>query len=228
MAKLTQVRVKQFLETWRSEGLTSVLRKVVFFNKEVIPAVKDLSVLPEMKVPAKIADVTFIEISEDPGEDGPWRFPSKSRYLRVPKNLKKGYRGFAVARGRDILGDIWYCPGDASSSGFKHPDLEWFAWFGVRLGDKDVYMFEMYVKPQERGGGLVNFLHWSALKAIRAKGFDRVYGYCTVDNIPALWVHRTLGYKELGRLRLHRFFSFTRRSLKGNGRKVLYRFFDLS
>jgi len=75
---------------------------------------------------------------------------------------------------------------------------------------------------------LVNLLHGSALKALKDKGYERVYGYCTADNLPALWVHRIMGYKELGRLKMHRVGSFTRRSLKGDRRRVMYRFFDLS
>ena len=227
MAKLTRVRLNQFWEMWRSEGFSSVIKKAVFFNKVVIPAVKDLSALPPLKSPAA-SDVEFVEIREDTFQPDRWTFPSKSRLMRVSKNFRKGYRGFGVVKGGEVVGDIWYCTQGAPGSPWRHPDLEWFAWFGVELGEKELYMFEMYVKPEERGGGLVNYLHGSALKALREKGFEKVYGYCTADNIPALWVHRTLGYKELGRLHMHRLFSLTRRSLKGKPRRVMYRLFDLS
>jgi GNAT superfamily N-acetyltransferase len=228
MAKLARVRINQFWEMWKAEGFSSVIKKAVFFNKDVIPAVKDLSVLPPLKSPAAASDIQFVEIREDTFHPDRWKYPSKSRLMRVSKNFKKGYRGFGVVKGGEVVGDIWYCTRGGPGQAVRHPDLEWFAWFGVELGEKDLYMFEMYVKPQERGGGLVNFLHGSALRALREKGFERVYGYCTADNIPALWVHRTLGYKELGRLKMHRLFSLTRRSLKGKPRRVMYRLFDLS
>jgi hypothetical protein len=228
MLKLILVRFNQFFETWKSEGFSSVWRKAFFINKVVLPAVKDLSSLPPLKVSAKTGDVRFVEIQDERFSGESVRFPSRSRELRVPKNLKKGYRGFAIIKGEDVIGDMWYCTGEGPNPTAKHPDLEWFEWFGVTLGDKDVYMFEMYVKPQERGGWMVNILHWNALKALREKGFEKVYGYCTADNVPALWVHRTLGYKEVGRFKMHRLMFLTRRSLKGSPRRVMYRFFDLT
>ena len=228
MLKLVRVRLNQFFETWKSEGFSSVRKKAFFFNKTVIPAVKDLSRLAAVKVSDKTSDVAFVEILDEHFAEKDFKFPTKSRAMRVGKNLKKGYRGFAVVRGDEVLGDMWYCTGGGPDAMRRHPDLEWFAWFGVTLGDKDVCMFEMYVKPQERGGGLVNLLHGNALKALKDKGFERVYGYCTIDNLPALWVHRIMGYKELGRLKMHRLGSVTRRSLKGDRRRVLYRFLDLS
>ena len=228
MAKLVTVRLNQFIETLRADGLGPVFGKMAFFNKVVLPSVKELEVLPSLKLQARHEDVKFIEITNGSFDSSQYDFPSKSRSLRVSKNFVRGYQGFAIARGRTILGDIWFCPGPSSREEQKHPDLDWFAWFGVELGDRDAYMFEMYVKPQERGGGIVSYLHWNALRALREKGFRRVYGYCAADNIPALWVHRTLGYRELGRLRMHRLLTLTFRYTRGKDRRILFRLLDLS
>jgi GNAT superfamily N-acetyltransferase len=216
------------METWKSEGPSSVLKKVFFLNKEIIPAEKDLALLPSLKQSPKMADITFVEISPDTFNGLRSTYASKNRHLRVSKNFNKGYRGFAIIKGEEIVGDIWYCTTEGTARKFRHPDLEWLEWVGIQIGEKDVYLFEMYVKTGERGGGLVNFMLWNALNALKEKGYKRAYGYCTADNIPALWVHRTLGYKELERIKMHRVLSATRRSIKGENPRKLYRIFDLS
>lgn len=228
MANIVRVRLRQFIESVRAEGITPVFGKMFFVGKVILPSVKELDVLPPLKLQVKHERVKFIEITSGSFDSSSYNFPSKSRMLRVSKNFSKGYQGFAIVRENDILGDIWYCPGPSSRPAQKHPDLDWFAWFGVELGDHDVYMFEMYVKPQERGGGIVSYLHWNALNALKGRGFHRVYGYCAADNIPALWVHRTLGYKELGRLRMHRLLTVTFRYTKEKSRGILLRILDLS
>ena len=226
--KLVRVRFNQFVEILKSEGPSSVLKKVFFLNKEIIPAEKDLALLPALKQSPKTEAITFVEISPGAFDGLRSMYASKNRQVRVSKNFKKGYRGFAVIKGEEIVGDIWYCIKAETGSTFRHPDLKWLEWVGIQLGERDVYLFEMYVKSQERGGGLVNFMLWNALNGLKNKGFKRAYGYCTADNIPALWVHRILGYKELKRIKMHRVLSVTRRSIKGQNPRVLYRIFDLS
>lgn len=228
MMKLVRVRVNQFLETWKTEGLSSVMKKAFFLHKEIIPAEKDLSLLPALKFSPKTSEIRFVEISPDYLMNKKFRYALKNRHLRVSKNFKKGYRGFAIIRGDEIVGDIWYCTREGSDRIYAHPDLEWLEWVDIRLGPKDAYLFEMYVKTQERGGGIVNFMLWNALNSLKEKGFSRAYGYCTADNIPALWVHRILGYKELERIKMHRILSATRRSIKGDNPRALFRIFDLS
>lgn len=228
MMKIVRVRVNQFLETWKSEGPSSVMKKTCFMNKDIVPAEKNLSLLPVLKFSPKTSELRFVDLDLDFFRETELKFALKHRHLRVSKNFKNGYRGFAVIKGGEIVGDIWYCTSEGAGPRFRHPDLEWLEWVGIKLGKSDVYLFEMFVKTQERGGGLVNFMLWSALNALRNRGFKRAYGYFAADNIPALWVHRTLGYKELERIKISRVFTVTRRSIKGANPRTLYRIIDLS
>jgi L-amino acid N-acyltransferase YncA len=86
----------------------------------------------------------------------------------------------------------------------------------------------MYVRPEERGGGAVNYMLWKALNSLREEGFKRAYGYCAADNLPALWVHRIIGYKELDTIVMSRVLTATYRTKKGKNGTHLFRLFDLS
>jgi ribosomal protein S18 acetylase RimI-like enzyme len=117
------------------------------------------------------------------------------------KYLDNGYHGFSILKGKEIIGDIWYLNLNKSGTGVKHPDLKLL---DIKLKEKESYMFDMYIKPEERGNGTVNFLLGNALNALKEKGVMKVYGYYTAGNVPALWIHRTLGYKELKKLKVQR------------------------
>jgi hypothetical protein len=47
---------------------------------------------------------------------------------------------------------------------------------------------------------------------LRKKGFKKAYGYFYLKNIPALWMHRTLRWRELKHVRVTRFFIFRKAS----------------
>jgi ribosomal protein S18 acetylase RimI-like enzyme len=99
---------------------------------------------------------------------------------------------------------LWYVARNNLEEECNHPDLKWL---GVRLSPKEAYLFDMYIDPHKRGGGLVNLLFSRSLETLKRRGFDKVYGYYEVDNFPALWMHRTMGYEEIKRLKLKKLFS---------------------
>ncbi len=200
------IRFNQVLETWKAKGILFLLCKAAFMHREIIPVEKDLDSLKPLTSSNEKLNVECIEIPKNRAENTWLTYPLKSRYLKMLRNLDKGYKGFAIVKGNEVIGDIWYVCLSKSKTVIKHPD---FKLLDIHLNEKDVYMFDMYLKPEERGGGMVNFLLRSALNALKNKGFLKVYGYYTADNIPALWVHRTLGYQELTRLKWQRILFIT-------------------
>ncbi len=193
----------QVLEFWKKDGFSSVLNRAFSINKGVVVVENNLNSLasPTFTFVSKKVNAKFIEVLKKQSENAHPFYSLKSRYLKMLNNLDKGYKGFAIVKGDEVIGDIWYASQDQSKTVMRHSDLKLL---NINLSKKDSYMFDMYVKPEERGFGTANFLLWNALNALKQKGFERAYGYYMADNIPALWVHRTLGYKELNKFKVHR------------------------
>ena len=211
MIKRLRIHFNQVLETWKREGFFSVLHTAFFINKEIVPVEKHLNSLKSTNFPSGKKNFKFIEILKDKAGNAHLIYPLKSRYLKMAHNLDMGYRGFAIIKGDEVIGDIWYLSPNSSKEVIKQPDLKLL---NITLNEKEAYMFDMFVMPAERGCGLVNFLLGNALIALKTKGFIKVYGFYMADNIPALWVHRTLGYKELKKFKVQRILFLNFKSFK--------------
>ena len=131
-------------------------------------------------------------------------YPDKKRLKTGMIYLGKGYHGVALVRGREVCGDIWYAGNCDHNNGLVHPDLKWLR---MECADNDVYAFDMYLYPGKRGSNLATLLQNGVLHEIRKNGYTRALGCYWADNIPALWVHRTLKWTELRRLKVTRFFQ---------------------
>lgn len=208
-----RIRFNQVLETWKTAGFRSVVSKTFLLNKEIVIAEKDLASLKGFTISAGKGDVEFIEINGNPGEER-FFYGLKSRRLKRVRNLDRRYRGFGLIRDNEVIGDVWYFDRTGSSGGKNHPDVKRL---GIPLADNEVYLFDMYVKPEERGGGLVNFMMWNALRALKERGFVKAYGYYVTGNVPALWVHRTLGYREVSKLKWRKSYFLRSWGWPGNG-----------
>lgn len=113
---------------------------------------------------------------------------------------------FAIVKGNELIGDVGYMTDTMS----EHSSLKDLKRFGIELGGKDAYMFDMFVCPDQRGNNITNLLVSHALNALKEKGKERVYGYYDSDNVPALWFHRMHGYKEFDKVKIQQFLAFKR------------------
>jgi len=196
------MRFLQIYESVKHTGLSSLLRQIVYFNRVAIVVEKDLLELEAMKENPAQAPVEIIELRKDLLNNHDLLYPLKNRYFKAVHYLKKGYGGYAIAKGKTIVGDIWFFAPDSSNTALRHPDCQWL---GLQCENDQAYTFDMFLNPEERGNNLASFLQTSALRSLHKKGFTRAYGYYWGDNIPALWVHRLVKWKEMKRLKVHRF-----------------------
>ena len=138
MITLVRVRLISSSKRGRQRIGCSAEEGLFFFNKKIVPFERDLSALQTLKSSSKTQEFKFAEITAEYFGGRHYRYDSKNRRLRVTKNFKKGYQGFAIVKADEIVGDIWYCTREGSGCAFRHPDLEWLEWVGVRLGEDDV------------------------------------------------------------------------------------------
>jgi len=206
MIKQFGIRCSQVTETLRSGGLIPLFKKTVCWNREIILVEKNLFKFNLKPKSNSDANLKFIKITKKSADKfKKLACPLRSRRLKLRNNLINGYHAFAVTKNSEVLGDLWYVARNNLEEECNHPDLKWL---GVRLAPKEAYLFDMYIDPKKRGGGLVNFLFSQSLEALKKQGFAKVYGFYEADNFPALWMHRTMGYEEIERRKLKKLFSF--------------------
>lgn len=132
---------------------------------------------------------------------------------RFAGDLDSGYGGFVARKGDEPVGFYWWA--DAGMP--RHRELSAVA-LGIELGPGDVYGTDFYVAEAHRAGGTANdFLH-QIETALRARGFERLWGTVEVGNRSARWTYAARGYREqwavLGRRVLRRW-SYRTERLEG-------------
>lgn len=199
-------RTKDFLKILKLDIVYYYVKEHFYINRIAVVVGKDLSSLAPQGNPLDQAGIKLVAITPDLlAQEGKTQqtliFPKEERRLKALNYLRKGYRGFALVNGSEVSGYIWYVNAHHDRKASLHPDMKML---GIRCGDNDVYTFDMYLHPDRRGNNLANFIQNGALHEIKKQGFSRALGYYWADNIQALWVHRTLRWKELERIKVTR------------------------
>jgi GNAT superfamily N-acetyltransferase len=193
----------QFIENVKSSGFRSALRKTVFIDAEMVPVVKDLENSPPPAGPQQGKPFKFVELTKETLPRFNYAYRFKSRFLKVRRNISQGYRAIAVVSGNFVIGDIWYVTWETTKHPRLHEDVDLLF---LQPGEKDVYMFDLFVDPCERGKNTGAALMTDALCRLSERGYKKAYGYFDAKNFPALWVHRVLKFNELDRVLFSRYF----------------------
>lgn len=119
--------------------------------------------------------------------------------VKARRYFRNGFRGVAAQRDDHVVGSVWSVTRSDSRLRWVHDDLRRLR---IRLADDEAYMFDMYIEPEHRGVALSTALFRAAFRSLRARGVAKVKGYYVVDNLPALWMHRVMAYREVGRVRV--------------------------
>ena len=199
--------LKPILRSVKLSTLYYYLRANFYINRVAVTVEQDLASLPPLKDSLEHAGVNLVAITpgsltQNPKPQHSLIYLDKKRQEKAREYLKKGYRGVAVVHDDEVCGDVWYVSARNHKNGVIHPDLQWLK---MECGNEDVYAFDMNLHPSKRGKNLANMLQNGALHEIKENGYNRALGYYWADNIAALWVHRTLKWKELRRLKITRF-----------------------
>jgi GNAT superfamily N-acetyltransferase len=214
MFESIKVIVHQVTEALAEGGVRNVFRSRVFWNRLATPVAMDLlaSNFPLMGNLRGI-DFQFTEITMEDLRAGKWLFAVPSRGLKAFRNLKKGFRSFAVTKDSIVVGDVWCIAPRKDRKRISHIDLKML---GIICGEMDAYAFDMFIATAYRGKNLAVPLQRSLQSTLKMEGCQRVYGYYWNDNLPALWMHRMLKFKELPKRSVSRFFFLYRSKAIGS------------
>jgi GNAT superfamily N-acetyltransferase len=176
---------------------------MVFIDAETVPVVKDLENARSVNDLLKGANIELVELTKETLPRFKYAYRFKSRLLKVKRNISKGYKAFAVVSGKFVIGDIWYVTWETTQHPHLHEDVDLLF---LNPGKNDVYMFDMFVDPQQRGKNIATALMGSALYNLKQCGYHNAFGFFEMKNIPALWTHRVLKFKELEHVFFSRYF----------------------
>lgn len=198
-------RYHQFREYWRNKGLYAAVARALYKEEEVVPVEKKLETLE--KVQPKILEDGWhiLDFPEHDSTHNKFEHFIPSRRESAKYYLQRGYKGVGIVNEGMLLGDVWYVSGKVGSNKNQHPHVKKF---GFNLGQDEVYMFDMFVAADQRKGGMATYFLSSVLQHLHNLGFKKVYGYFSLNNKPALWVHRILGYNELPHVYIKRIIFF--------------------
>lgn len=121
---------------------------------------------------------------------------------RVHQRFLEGVQGFVAYDDGHPIGYMFYIPGSNTPARVVHRDL---VWLPIRPTLREVYAFDYFVREPSRGRGA------AFVRAVQDEhfhmGYTAAYGYVYAANRPALWLYRTTGWKEAGRVTEHRVLS---------------------
>jgi GNAT superfamily N-acetyltransferase len=193
-------------EAMASGELLALFKRQISWNRLLTPVEMDLSVSLSDEKGLGNSELRFVELYIDDIRTEKWIFSVRSRGVKAVYKLKRGMRGFALVRDAVVIGDVW-CVFARDGKPASHPDLKTL---GLTCGDREVYAFDMLIDQSYRGKNLAVPLQRALQRALKEEGYLKVYGAFYDDNLPALWMHRMLKYKELPKRQVSRFFSFNR------------------
>jgi ribosomal protein S18 acetylase RimI-like enzyme len=192
------IRWNQFMEEVREHSIVSAFHKTMskYFQckRIVVPVYKDLVAISQTNKAIDSELYKFYIINDTNVESIAPYYKITSRRLKWEANIRPGNYVYAVLMDGVVIGDIWCATLQAAESDKSHPDLEWL---GIKCGNNQAYMYDMYVAPDSRGKDVVYYLLGNALNHLKDNGYEKVYGYYEKDNLPALWTHRIMGYTEI-------------------------------
>jgi len=183
--------------------LIKLFRQQVFFNRIATPAAIDLTQILPNDNTFEDTGYKFIEFTLNDLIAKKWSFAFHSRSIKAVSNIQKGLRGFAIVKDSSVIGDMWCVVPQKEVSRVVHPDLEML---GIVNEPSEVYAFDMLIDPQHRGKNLAVPLQRNLHITMKSEGYKNLYGYYWNDNIPAMWMHRMLKFKELPKRRVSRIF----------------------
>ncbi len=190
-------------EDIKDHGIMKTLQKSILCTEILIPVYIELGNLKKGKYDLQRYGCSAMHVT-DINQIKSFLFMRKSRKIKFSINLRKGLFSYVLIKDDKIIGDIWYIA-DSGRITQSFSDLKML---NLSLKDKEVYAFDLFISREERGKDLATVFMFNFLLKLKEEGYTKCYGFYRSDNIPAMWIHRLIGYKELSPVIIHRIFHY--------------------
>lgn len=132
------------------------------------------------------------------------------RYRSRAKNyLANNFRVTMAMLGEKPIGFVWWTDSQVDTPECVHPHVERF---GIELGEKDVYGFDLQILPEYHGDNVAgDFFHLYKMQLL-SMGYQIVWGCAEKDNLPAMWLHRMQRHEAVRTITSQKIFGHILRS----------------
>jgi hypothetical protein len=124
------------------------------------------------------------------------------RIASVRLRTSQGVGGFVLEKSGAPIGYVFWGAGATDPRRVVHPDLRWLP---LRPTADEVYVFDYFIADRALGAG--NVFVRAVQEEHATLGYKAAYGYVYSNNRAALWLYRTTGWVETGRLVEHLYLS---------------------
>ncbi len=169
------------------------LRRLVRTNERLIILLKSLDSITESRRPGDLRVEDLEERHLAALSDLNRRRGRPQVDKRFAAAVAAGFHGFVAWRGDRLAGYYWWVSADDP---VLHPDLRDLG-LGIELEPGDVYGTDFYLLEEFRGGGTEADFLGKIEKALRGRGFRRLWGYVDSENRAAIWAYRRRGYESM-------------------------------
>jgi GNAT superfamily N-acetyltransferase len=122
---------------------------------------------------------------------------------KINDYFANNYEGFIGLIQGEVIGYFWWVNNKIVQK--NHPDL---TVFNIRLKNDAVYGFDFVIIRQYRGSGNATEFLYKVHSALIQLGYNRIFGVVLPDNIPAAWLYKLFGFKDVKKIISRRFFYF--------------------
>jgi GNAT superfamily N-acetyltransferase len=120
--------------------------------------------------------------------------------------FKNKYNGFIALLQGNIIGYTWWWANNNNNNNDIKPPPG-ICFYNIQLKKDEVYGFNFFVAPQYRGNGNAIEFRLKVHRILRELGYRSIIGTHAADNIPAAWLYRTLGSKDIKSMSGYTFFN---------------------
>lgn len=138
------------------------------------------------------------------------------RYRSRAKNyLSNNFRVTMAMLDDKPIGFVWWTDAQVETPECVHPHVERF---GIELGEKDVYGFDLQILQQNHGDNVAgDFFHLFRMQLLSI-GYQTIWGCAEKDNLPAMWLHRMQRHEAVRTITSQKILGrFLRSDLDGGG-----------
>lgn len=177
-----------------------LLRGLVYMEVQLIVLVKELDSLVEPRRDGGLR-VVDLGVEHVPQLAELNRVRGRPEIQRLfERYLDQGFRGYVAFVDDELVGYYWWVD---SSVPVRFTDSQKLG-LEIELGEDEVYGSHFFLLEERRGGGVATDFLFKIERALRDRGYARVWGYVSGGNRPARWVYSTRGYTPKWTVRLRR------------------------
>jgi GNAT superfamily N-acetyltransferase len=125
------------------------------------------------------------------------KYVSSREMRKLTAYVRCGYHGDLVVLGDEVIGYTWWVddtlPPDRANPAVSR--------LGIKLGAGGAYSWDVFLAAPFRGHGLGQVFYSTHLQQLRSQSIHRVFLWVEGNNVPALRLYQSLGFREISRQR---------------------------